>query len=606
MKHTAIFLLSLPLFLASCGGEGGKSSSTSPDSGDTGESASSGQVSSSKENVTPDLPDLPVMDDSKEHVDNGVTVEKVRALLEETIKAKKTLKESSYSKTVYLRSSGDNPNVESETRKYRFFSDDDRGEIMTGRVAYRRGNGAFEPVIDENSGYDYDIQSYAEAGYLHYIEKVEEGVTSRVSYDNISKNNRYNNLYSIYAANPDTVMMESVLDAIDGYHGGAKETARYIDQIGDELILKIATTEYSSYTSYNYDDFFYVHMDLDGTKINRVDTGFLVYDLGADKTDESYYQAIRKESCYGFSYGKRDSFGGILLNEKDVDKTYGVTPQHLVDLSAMPDGVLSAENASEILSNLQTFAEGTTSTETSFSYDSFVDRQASADVETGEYKVLGEANGTATTRLYEGDFVESLATLTLENSSAGTKEIAVVSQAEADDVGMRIVTDADSTLKSHKHVYEASEIDDPLPFVGVHPIYRTEIFEPFRIAGALGVNCSSDSPLDDDNNFYTSAGAVSKNGNRVSGRLTKVFHKNVWTPYWTYGASFEIVDGFLEEVSMSVQTYIESDTQQITFYATLSFQCKKGEVVAPFTGEKLDPSLYEEGDVLAKNEWLYM
>ena len=202
--------------------------------------------------------------------------------------------------------------------------------------------------------------------------------------------------------------------------------------------------------------------------------------------------------------------------------------------------------------------------------------------------------------------VESLATLTLENSSAGTKEIAVVSQAEADDVGMRIVTDADSTLKSHKHVYEASEIDDPLPFVGVHPIYRAEIFEPFRIAGALGVNCSSDSPLDDDNNFYTSAGAVSKNGNRVSGRLTKVFHKNVWTPYWTYGASFEIVDGFLEEVSMSVQTYIESDTQQITFYATLSFQCKKGEVVAPFTGEKLDPSLYEEGDVLAKNEWLYM
>ena len=124
MKHTAIFLLSLPLFLASCGGEGGKSSSTSPDSGNTGESATSGQVSSSKENVTPDLPDLPVMDDSKEHVDNGVTVEKVRALLEETIKAKKTLKESSYSKTVYLRSSGDNPNVESETRKYRFFSED--------------------------------------------------------------------------------------------------------------------------------------------------------------------------------------------------------------------------------------------------------------------------------------------------------------------------------------------------------------------------------------------------------------------------------------------------------------------------------------------------
>ncbi len=601
MKHTAIILLSLPLLLASCGGGDNPASSSLPS-----ESESSTGTSSTQQNVTPDLPDIPVMDDSKDHVDNGVSVQDVRALVEKTIEAKKTLKESSYAKTVYLRSNNDLPNVESETRKYRFHSDKDRGEIMTGRVAYRRGNGAFEPIIDEDSGYDYDIQSYAEAGYLHYIEKVEDGVTARVSYDNISKNNRYNNLYTIYAANPDIVMMEDVLDAIDGYHGGAKETARYIDQVGDELILKITTTEYSSYTSYNYDDFYYVHMDLDGKSVTRVDTGFLVYDLGADKTDESYYQAIRKESCFGFSYGARDPFGGILLTEKDVDKTYGVTPQHLVDVSSMPDGVLSAENAGEILSNLQTFAEGTTSTETSFSYDSFVDRQASADIETGEYKILGEANGTATTRLFQNDFVESQATLTLSTKTEGSKDIAIVSQAEADEVGLRIVTDADSTLRSHKHVLEASEIDDPLPFVGVHPIYRAEIFEPFRIAGALGVNCASGSPLDDDNNTYTSAGAVSKNGNRVSGRLTKVFHKNVWTPYWTYGASFEIVDGFLEEVSLSVQTYIESDTQQLTFHATLSFQCKKGEAIAAFTGEKLDPSLYQEGDVLAKNEWLYM
>lgn len=602
MKHTAIILLSLPFLLASCGGGDNPTSSSLP----TEEESSTGTSSSSKENVAPGLPDIPVMDDSKEHVDNGVSVEDVRALVKKAIEAKKTLKESSYAKTVYLRTSGDNPSVESETRKYRFHSDKDRGEIMTGRVAYRQGNGAFEPIIDENSGYDYDIQSYAEAGYLHYIEKVEDGVTARVSYDNISKNNRYNNLYTIYAANPDIVMMESVLDAIDGYHGGAKETARYIDQVGDELILKITTTEYSSYTSYNYDDFYYVHMDLDGKSVTRVDTGFLVYDLGADKTDESYYQAIRKESCFGFSYGTRDPFGGILLTEKDVDKTYGVTPQHLVDVSSMPDGVLSAENAGEILSNLQTFAEGTTSTETSFSYDSFVDRQASADMETGEYKILGEANGTATTRLYQNDFVESRATLSLSTKSEGSKDIAIVSQAEADEVGLRIVTDADSTLRSHKHVLEANEIDDPLPFVGVHPIYRAEIFEPFRIAGALGVNCASDSPLDNDNNIYTSAGAVSKNGNRVSGRLTKVFHKNVWTPYWTYGASFEIVDGFLEEVSLSVQTYIESDTQQLTFHATLSFQCKKGETISAFNGEKLDPSLYQEGNVLAKNEWLYM
>ncbi|MDY5440904.1 MAG: hypothetical protein SPG64_01605 [Candidatus Enteromonas sp.] len=608
MKKQSLLLFACGFLLASCG----EQNSSLPVSSGIGEessiSTSEGTVDSSStsiEEFQPTIPGAPEMDDEAEHNDQGWTVEEVRAALVEAYETKKTLRSNTVTSQTYLRGNSEGYGVELTETHYSFYEDSQKGTIMTGRAEYRKGSGVFSPVIDENSGYGYNIQSYVDGGYLHYIEKCDEGVSGRISYDSISKNNRYNNLYTIYSANRDLVIMEDVLDAIDGYYGAAKETAKYIDTLGDELILKIATHEYSSYTHHNYDDFFYVHLNPSTKKVTRVDSGFMVYDLGASLSDESAYQAIRIDSVFDFVYENRPAFAGTLYTEKDVDKCYGVAAQHSVDYSSWEDGVLSADQSVEILGNLQTFAMGTTSAKATFQYDKFVDPQAQADIESGEYSVLGEARGSATTTLYANDFSETIGQIALSNSN-GSTDISMVSQAVADDEGLRIVTDYSSVLTSHCHITSASQVEDTDPYLGISPIYRPEVFHPFEVAAGCGLNCDKDSPLNDEHNTYTSAGALSKSGNTITGKLTKVYHKNVWTPYWTYSASFKIVDGFLSELTLDVSTYRESYSAGYTFDSSFSFTMKKGETVSAYEGTVLDASLYNEGDVMAKNEWIYM
>ncbi|MDY2913808.1 MAG: hypothetical protein SOV58_04165 [Candidatus Enteromonas sp.] len=610
MKKQALFLLSLSFLLASCGLNASSSSSDSieesPVSSESLPSSESVDSSlSSDEPFYPSIPGTPEMDDEAEHDAGGLSELDVREALLEAYESKKTLRSNVVRSQVYLRGNTEGYGVELTETHYDFYESPTYGTIMTGRAEYRKGSGVYSPVIDQDSGYGYHIQSYVDGGYLHYLEKADEGVTSRVSYDNVSKNNRYNNLYTIYSANRDLAIMEDVLDAIDKQYGSASETARYIDTIGDSIIFKITTHEYSPYTYYNYDDFFYVHLDKTTKKVTRVDSGFLVYDLGGDLKNEEAIQAMRIDSVSQFDYEKRPEFQGTLYNENDVEKVYGLAPQHKVDYSSWEDGVLSTDRSVEILQNLQTFAEGTTSSTATFHYGGFVDPQSQADEDSGEYAILGEASGTATTTLYEGDFAEIQGQISLVNKE-GTKEISMVSQTIADDEGMRIATAYSDVLKSHKHVFKASEVSDTDPYLGISPIYRPEVFHPFEIAAGCGLNCDKNSPINDDSNTYTSAGALSKSGNVITGKLTKVYHKNVWTPYWTYSASFTIEDGFLSSITLDVSTYRESDTAHYEFDSSFAFAMKKGEPVLPFSGDILDVSSLKEGSVMAKNEWIYM
>lgn len=608
IRKTLPLLLSMTALLASCGEPGAESSSAPGGDTPSSQTSSAGggaesQTSSGLDKV-PDLPGLPVMDDDAEHDAGEVTEEMALEAVRKAYASKETISKVQYSSQVYVRSDNDT-NVEATTASYEYTEDPKLGTVMVGRASKRLGVGALNPTLDPESGYDYDIQSYAEGGYLHYIEKVPEGTKGRVSYDNVSKDNRYNNLYTIYQANPDLVVLRDALNAIEGGLTG-NEVARYLDKVGDEVIFKILHRDGSSGNGYIYEHFAYVHLSLDGTKVNRVEKGFFVYDLGADLSDEKYYQSIRIDTAYGFAYDERAPFSGVKLTEKDVDKVYGGPALHEVDWQKIPDGFLGEEDAKEVLLNLPAFAKDTTSAEAHLTYDQFIDPQRQANVETGEYQILGEATVDASIKAYADDFVETKATIDIENRVSGNQQAKLTAQAKALDEGLYVVADYDKALLSHRHAYRAENIEDTDMFLGVHPIFREEIYHPFEIAGTIGLQCTGGSAMDNDNNTYTSEGSISKEGNRISGRLTKVYHRNVWTPYWTYSANFEIVNGFLEELSLSVKSYRESDSAQLTFNTSLSFTCKQGETLTAFTGETLDPNAYSEGQVMANNEWLYM
>lgn len=594
-KSQIILLVGASLILAACGGKK-PTNSTSRDPIKPG-------------TYEYGLGGLPVLDDGVVKRDTaGFTKDDFLIKMEDMYYGKSALKSYKYSKDLYLRSKSKDATHELVTTAYEYRLHDTLGVVMTGKAFEGSGTGIVNVEETKGVGYGYDIQSYAAGGYLHYIEVVAPDTAARVSYDSISKNNRYNNMYTIYSANPDLSLIKGAYKyAYGAYDPTEEEIASYIDASTGEAIYKITVEEYSSYIDMMLYNFVYVHADITTRNITRIDYGWVVYDVGGGLDKPESINTIRCDAIYDLDYGQKDTYTGKIYTEKDVDKIYGGPAQHYVDYSKWEDGQLNQDQSKEILSNLQVFATNTKQTVATFSIDRFVDPVNSVDID-GEFNIVGSIRGQYTTKKYANDFVETTGTGSISSESGTLMEnFTSTVQAEANDDGMYVIEDySTNKITSHKHTWSESTVDDVDPYIGVNPIYRGEFFHPFEIAGKYGTNCEN---IGDDGdaslNYYSVNGTLIKSGNTIAATFTKIYHKNVWTPYWTYTGSFKIEDGFLSELSLTVNSYYETDTSTYEISSSFTFANTKGDNFGEYQGTKLNLDDYDEPDMLAKNEWLY-
>lgn len=477
------------------------------------------------------------------------------------------------------------------------------GDILVGEAENRTATGTMDYSVDPDSGYDYDIQAYPEDDYLIYAEKAPKGA-GQISYMDAYKINRYQNLYTLYNTTLHLAVAEDAVKAIDGTYWSEDYTVEdpIVTLTEGVATLRIEADRPGAYGYGANHEWVEISMEEESGKLLSAESGFYVYGEGLTADNPEYYTSIRSNTISNFSYGGRSSFEGDFIREENVDKVYSA-PQKKVDYSAWADGELTDAQANLVLKNIQAYAKGATRSTIEFSYPDFINVYKGyygMDAETGEYIVGGTLSGTMERKLYEGDFVQTLGTLSYQDDEGlSIQDAAYRQETTADDSGITILADfgtLSSVLPNHKHVLPADTIEDVDPYIGVNPVYDEEAAHPALMAGTFGMNCSGAS---DENGSvtYTNSGNVTKQGNALTGTLI-IDEKFVWTPYRKFFVKFKIVDNFLCEYSFTCETYRYEQDTTILELEEVSYDYKNyKEEVSSYVGEKLDAAEYSEPTV---------